>query len=1219
MALIIAGLETAYESCSTLRLLERSLYTENLCDENGTHDPNIAAVKAFHDAALDDFSQVGLLSTNRTQLINSDQSVFGKSTQIGTIPAESGAIFQAIQLADSWIQENPDRVVLLTITSDEGTGSMLLAHPSRNISAYAQIELAAETQPGQTVDKQLISAPVGYLELSQGIKNINQGEFDILGGMFEPGERFPEIALGSIYPRVSDESGLASLIHASLILSRKIIPKSSQALSEDISSSVEKHSFYIPEKTSPWLDRGNGFKRSAILIQTGNITGKRHFLILREPRISKPLPNVRPYLTGNEPILIPLWGNNATELQQQIQFLETDLKTTTPVKQLAKDAYAKFPSVQQPGYVCTLIGTNNEDFLKEIDHAKKGVPQAFETGITWSSPKGSYFTPQPLGKEGVAFVYPGAFNSYPGMGRELFDYFPNLHHLVKKTIQNISYSLAEELLFPRYLHPDRENQTNEQLLNLYNHPSELIESGISISVLHTLILRNIFDISPNAAFGYSLGEISMLFGNNIWQNAGDTSKKLKNSSLFRTQLFGPMTAVRSYWKDENLEDNFWGSYILKAPVHKVEIALEKESHVFLTIINTFDEVVIAGKIDACRRVISNLACHALPMPFNSAIHNPAIQSSYPDFKYLYTHDVHPRSDMQFYSAADYKPLSLDTGTLSEAMAKMTCNPVNFPKLVNSLYQDGVRIFIEVGPQKTCSRWIEKILDSQPHAVIPINKKHQSDYKGVLKVLSLLVSHRVPLDLKLLYPGEKKISPEQIRGNGKIPAIIEPSKEIKWKAAHPQKSRPQVESRVDKQPIPAALHANYLENLTRLSTDVAKSHQQFLSTQQTLTHNLTRMIRLQTGAPSLDTSLSYKPDSLFTKEQIVEFTRGDHQKCFGSTFSSFEDRRIPRLPNGDLRFLDRVIDIQGEAEKVKVGSSLVSEFDLPVQDWYLKNQDTALPFVSLMELALQPCGFLSAFMGSIKNMSALDLYFRNLDGEGALLAWPAILGQTITNRVELLSASTLKNVIIQEYSFELSLRGKPFYKGSSSFGYFTQPMLVNQSGLDGNQKTTPWKSYNSGSGRWIEINSTPTDPLNPELPQLPIIDQLWISTEGGVHQKGYLFTKQQIPSNSWFYQAHFFQDPVMPGSLGIETMAQALIQSAPIWGIPEMQRWRIKPGQITNWKYRGQITRNVNEITIDLHMKEIIPGNHGWQIIADGNLWKGDVRIYQITDLALETY
>ena len=170
MALIIAGLEIAYGSCSSLHLLERSIYNGNLCNEQGVHDPNIVAVNAFHDADLGRISQLGILSTDPSLLINSPQSIFGSSIQIGTIPPEPGAIFQAIQLADIWIQENADRVVSLTITSDIGTGSMLLAHPSRNIPAYAQIEF----QSDQPINKPQLSTPIGYLELSQGISKINQ-------------------------------------------------------------------------------------------------------------------------------------------------------------------------------------------------------------------------------------------------------------------------------------------------------------------------------------------------------------------------------------------------------------------------------------------------------------------------------------------------------------------------------------------------------------------------------------------------------------------------------------------------------------------------------------------------------------------------------------------------------------------------------------------------------------------------------------------------------------------------------------------------------------------------------------------------------------------------------------------------------------------------------------------------------------------------------------
>ena len=89
--------------------------------------------------------------------------------------------------------------------------------------------------------------------------------------------------------------------------------------------------------------------------------------------------------------------------------------------------------------------------------------------------------------------------------------------------------------------------------------------------------------------------------------------------------------------------------------------------------------------------------------------------------------------------------------LAENMANMTCKQVDFPHLVNQVYDDGARIFIEVGPQKTCTRWIEKILQDKPHAAIAINKRYQPDLHGVLKVIALLLSHQVDLDLSALYP------------------------------------------------------------------------------------------------------------------------------------------------------------------------------------------------------------------------------------------------------------------------------------------------------------------------------------------------------------------------------------------------------------------------------------------------------------------------------------
>ncbi|MCJ7716797.1 MAG: hypothetical protein MUO54_09790, partial [Anaerolineales bacterium] len=220
---------------------------------------------------------------------------------------------------------------------------------------------------------------------------------------------------------------------------------------------------------------------------------------------------------------------------------------------------------------------------------------------------------------------------------------------------------------------------------------------------------------------------------------------------------------------------------------------------------------------------------------------------------------------------------------------------------------------------------------------------------------------------------------------------------------------------------------------------------------------------------------------------------------------------------------------------------------------------------------------------------------------------------------LLSSSTLGDVIIQNYSFNLSWDGNPFYQGTSSFGYFTLPMLENQSGLDGTQIQNPWVDKNPRSGDWLDIKPQPTISTQENNAHLPRIDRMWIAKEGGLNNQGYIYVKQSIPVQSWFYQAHFYQDPVMPGSLGVETMIQALIAGLPQWGLPENLAWRIAQGQRTNWKYRGQIIPGVEDISVELHLKQINAVDEGWLVIADCHLWKGPLRIYQIENLALETY
>jgi 3-hydroxymyristoyl/3-hydroxydecanoyl-(acyl carrier protein) dehydratase len=334
--------------------------------------------------------------------------------------------------------------------------------------------------------------------------------------------------------------------------------------------------------------------------------------------------------------------------------------------------------------------------------------------------------------------------------------------------------------------------------------------------------------------------------------------------------------------------------------------------------------------------------------------------------------------------------------------------------------------------------------------------------------------------------------------------------------------------------------------------------------------------------------------------------------------------MPRLPNGALRLVDRVMAIEGEQGEVQVGAALRSEVDVPADAWYLR--ETAyptVPYAVLMEMALQPCGFLSSYLGSMLSHPEVEFYFRNLDGEGELLAEPDLRGKTVTNRVELLSSSTVRGIILQQYAFELACEGRPFYRGQSSFGYFTPQALRKQQGLDGGRMTQPW--YRREQRNCLQVNARPFFLVGDRRRherlasgRLRLLDRARICPDGGTHRNGYVHATVDVQPDDWFFACHFYQDPVMPGSLGVEAVLQALRLFTLEQGLgARLRQPRFAPwiGE-TLWKYRGQVTREKHDVHLEAHVKAIDVQPDVVTVVADANVWENGLRIYELQNVGI---
>ncbi|QYO64123.1 hypothetical protein [Leptolyngbya sp. 7M] len=408
--------------------------------------------------------------------------------------------------------------------------------------------------------------------------------------------------------------------------------------------------------------------------------------------------------------LFPLAAEDQASLLDQLRALEQTVTASTSLHQTASQTFASFQQQTGAKYVATIVGHSQEEVLQEIQRGLKGIERAFQQNREWQTPAGSYFTPAPQGKLGkVAFVYPGAFMSYMGMGRDVFRLFPKLHGHAFEDSTRLNQLLYEQSkrLYPRTLSKPMTRQL-EALEAEFSKDSEvMLIAGTVAAIQATSVLRNYFNLQPQAAFGYSLGELSMLFSLGLWSDIDTISDQMSTSELFKTRLAGPKTAILEHWglpaDAANAQSDFWGSYILLTSVDKVREAIQKESRVYLTHVNTPQEVMIGGDKAACLRLIESLQCDYFPLEISGILHCDPVRLEFNQLQSWAKLPVQSQ-DVNLYTAAHYgKPAQLDSETIADHVATALSQCCDFPRLINTVYDEGARIFVEIGPGGSCSR------------------------------------------------------------------------------------------------------------------------------------------------------------------------------------------------------------------------------------------------------------------------------------------------------------------------------------------------------------------------------------------------------------------------------------------------------------------------------------------------------------------------------------
>lgn len=286
----------------------------------------------------------------------------------------------------------------------------------------------------------------------------------------------------------------------------------------------------------------------------------------------------------------------------------------------------------------------------------------------------------------LAFIFPGQGSQYAGMGRELAEHYPAARRVFSEADEVLGCKLSE-IIF---------NGTAEELKQ-----TEITQPAIlATSVACLQVLRNEYGLMPDGAAGLSLGEYSALVCAGALSFAEALPLVQKRGRYMQEALppgVSGMAALLGLSREKVLE-----ACRLSAQLGVVEPANY----------NAPDQIVVAGELDALRhacQIARELgAKRAIELPVSVSFHCSLLKNV--EVLLAGALDMVTLQNVSLPVVANVSADYVWTPQeIRFALIRQVSHPVLWQDSVERLAADGFDAFVEVGPGKSLTGLVRKIL------------------------------------------------------------------------------------------------------------------------------------------------------------------------------------------------------------------------------------------------------------------------------------------------------------------------------------------------------------------------------------------------------------------------------------------------------------------------------------------------------------------------------
>lgn len=302
-----------------------------------------------------------------------------------------------------------------------------------------------------------------------------------------------------------------------------------------------------------------------------------------------------------------------------------------------------------------------------------------------------------------AVVFPGQGSQYVGMGREIAESFPLAMDIFKSAEQITGLPI--------------------QHYSFFGTEDDLIETSImqpclmSMSLASYAVFQQHCSVKPAFICGHSAGKYAALVAAGVL-SFPDAIRLIQIRGSLMSKQGGGMAALKGVTPEEAEE--------------LCKTSVLPRGTLVLANWNSPEQVVISGDLDSLESAIFNAidkGIKVVPLPVSGAFHSPLMQEAAVQF-------ADSIRNVQFNNAAIPVLSNATTQVVTTGsqwtmlLINQIVSPVLWEPSIRYLEQQGVEVFVEVGPGKVLSKLIKKIIPS----ALTLNVENLSSLKSTVAAL-----------------------------------------------------------------------------------------------------------------------------------------------------------------------------------------------------------------------------------------------------------------------------------------------------------------------------------------------------------------------------------------------------------------------------------------------------------------------------------------------------